>query len=343
MRQATAIPKETGEDKKQYIHGLYRKSGQLVNQQLLNVTSLEPCGVRFGSLTASTQKKIQDWGNPTATDQEIIVQGVNLTASEGKLVNAFCRLLQRESKDVYDGNNPGFYTGNLPSLEVDKVQGRAPQLCIPTTELVREYTGNSHPSGAECLQVEDLVNSLCEKRFLLKYTVTDRWEKNTSHERSIETYAALIQKIDTKERVVEEGKEIECNDSTTLLLNPIFRNEIKTNFILLPCDLEQTIKNAYGGKRVPKGVQDLAEWLLREISKDRYVVELGADKLELMVARPSVNGRKFNQAKIQVHTALSIMKTIGLLKIWEQGNNILGECKYTIYLNENFLKAPDQE
>lgn len=336
-RKATATPKPT-KGAQHYLPGLYRKSGNLVNQQLHNATNLEPEGIQFGLLSQDTQDKIRQAGVLKGTDQEVIVQGIDLTASEAKLVNTFCKLLQRESTEVYNPNLPGFYCGNRPPKETHI--GKAPQLCVPTTDLVVEYTGNQHPSGPEYKQVEALVDALSTKRFLLKFSEVDYYEKdNTKHVRWIETYATLVSKVTVGERVEQGGKEIESNEVTKLVLNPIFRADIGTRFIMIPCNLEQQIKEAYKGQRVPKGAIDFAEWMLREMSNKRYKCELGQDKLLVMIAKPKVKGRKIAEAHTLVTKCLEVMRSIGLLVSWEISNNILGKTKYTFYLNEGYIKA----
>lgn len=335
-RRATATPKVT-QEKSKYISRVYRKSGNLVNQQLYNATSLEARGIRFSTLSQETREKINNAGSIGHTDQEIIVQGVDLTANEARLVNVICKKLQEESTEVYDPTKPGFYCGNRPP-RITKA-GNAPQLCLPTRDLVVEYTGKQHPSGPEYDLVNSLIISLCTKQFLLKYNEIDYYEKDTKHTRSIETYAPLIRNAKVREKVEQGGKVVESTETTHIILNPIWQADIATRFILIPYNLDQQLKEAYNGQRVPKGAIDFAEWLLRELSFKKYTAELTEDKLLVMIAKPKVKGRKIAEAKELVNKCLDVMRSIGLLSNFEVCTTLQGITKYKFYLNEGYLRA----
>ena len=178
---------------------------------------------------------------------------------------------------------------------------------------------------------------MCNKKFLLKYVENIQTKGGGRLENTIETFNKLIsiskgsQKEFNKQEILINKKE-----DIIIMLNPIFRRQIDSKFILYPNDINKRTIIAYGNHNVSDITLRLRDYLMRELSSKHYKAEIYLDKLYYLLAEKWM--RESRKTKIKDYTikALETVITLGILKSYEIKTGATGEAKIIFTLNKDW-------
>lgn len=271
------------------------------------------------------------------------LDGIDLTASEHKLVWAICSLLQSKSQTV-DRDREDYYTGNTgaflvpsKSKEAPKEKTPAPQIVCTLYEIAREYNGGENPSGQHIENVESILEELKEKRFTFTYRQGFKSKRGEPVVRTISGERPLLHVDRAKETV--GGKE--TVNEKIITLEPIFRSQIADKFLLYPPDHIKRIEEAWGGKKVPSRVFNLANYLNqirsgkqpkgRKPGEAKHTI-YASNLFQKIDPRTVAQNRKSRLVR-DTERALETCRKIGLLEDWELGAGKTGEKMYTLFIN----------
>jgi len=317
--------------------GKYKVAGHLKDQQLKytypkdKTTQLSI----FDNLLPHTKKLIEE---STHTTREEIVEGIKLSPSEQKVIDSLCKLLHKGSQT----NNPKdkeYYTGNL-GAEITPYSGEnteAPRLGFTLYELTKEYKGGEYVGGKDIENVKKVLRELNNKQFLLSYIETIFKKDGGRIERKIEDFKKLIHILKlTETEYSNHNIELSKKEESIILLNPIFRRQIDSKFILYPEDINKRTIIAYGSHNVSEITFRLRDYLIRELSSKRYKPEFMLDKLYYFLAEKWMGEGRKKLVKGYVDKAMETCKALGLLKKHEITQGATGEQKVIFYLNKRW-------
>jgi len=317
--------------------GKYRVAGHLKDQQLKytyprdRTTQLSI----FDSLLPSTKQLIAD---TTHTTREEIVEGIKLTPSEHKVIDSLCKLLHKGSQ-VSSPKQEDYYTGNL-GAEVTPYSGQetaAPRLGFSLYELTKEYKGGEAIGGKDIENVKKILQDLDKKRFLLSYIETTYKKDGGRIERKIEDFRKLISIIKlTETEYSSQNIELSKKEESIILLNPIFRRQIDSKFILYPEDINKRTIIAYGSHNVSEITLRLRDRLIRDLSAKRYKPEINLDRLYYALAEKWMGEGRRSMVKKYTDKALETCIALGLLQKYEISEGAGGEPKIIFYLNKRW-------
>ena len=322
--------------------GRHRAPGHLFDEMLKPAKSIVQ-GKLFGELNEETISKIERGG----VEVKHVVQGVQLSAAERKIVGCFIKLLHHRSEtnsEITDDN----YLGNSEEWqETDRsiiVQGKrtlqslaAPELIFTMYELTKEYKGGETPSGKDIENVTEILRGLDQRNFLFTYTETIRL-KNETIERKVEDYKKLIhiKKLSETKRG-EDNIEISKREETIVQLNPIFRGQIDTKFIEIPDDIIKRLEIAAGTSKITEVSLRLVDYLTRYTSTPGEKHEIGLEKLYNTLAAKWMEESRKKLVKQQTNKAVEICKRLGLLKEWKEVPAKNGEIKVVFTINKEWI------
>ena len=267
-----------------------------------------------------------------------IVEGIKLSPSETKIIDCLCRLLHKSSQTL-EPDRPDYYTGNL-SPDITLYGGEetpAPKLAFTPYELTREYKGGEYVAGKDIENVKQILKELDKKRFLLSYLETT-WKKDGGRiETKIEDFVKLIHIVKmTRVEYNREDVETSKRQEAVILLNPIFRRQIDSKFILYPADITRRTIIAYGSHNISEIALRLRDYLMRELSNKRYDPEVGLDRLYYILAEKWMREGRKKKVKEYVDKAIETVISLGLLLSYEIKPTSTGEPKIVFTLNENW-------
>jgi hypothetical protein len=330
----TPLPKQEGGvevDKK----GKFRRSGHLTDQILKYNYPKDRQPSLFDNLQSETLKDIEVAGVEVAQ----IVEGIKLSPSETKVIDCLCKLLQ-ETSQTSDAKKEGYYTGNLSPELVEYGGGEntpAPKLAFTLYELAREYKGGETIGGKDIENVKQILTELDSKRFLLSYVETTRKKDGGRIERKIEDFRKLIHIVKISHTEYnKEDIELSKKEETVILLNPIFRRQIDSKFILYPNDINRRTIIAYGSHNLSDIALRLRDYLIRELSSKRYQPEISLDKLYYLLAEKWMRESRKKKVKEYTEKALETVKALGLLLSYEIKTASTGEPKVVFTLNKDW-------
>ncbi len=314
----------------------YKCSGHFIDQVLKydypkdNKTLLV-----FENLQENTKRNIIN-ANVEKTE---IVEGIKLSPSEQKVIDSLCKLFHEKSQ-TSEPEKDDFYTGNL-GYEMMAYGGdkntKAPKLGFTLYELTLEYKGGGALSGKDVENVKDILHELDKRRFLLSYVETTRNKDGSRTERKIEDFQKLIHILKISETTISK-KELELSkkEDTIILLNPIFRRQIGSKFILYPKDINRRTIIAYGTHNISEITLRLRDYLMREASSKRYVTEIYVDRLYYLLAEKWMKESRKKKVKEYTMIALQTVITLGLLSNYAIVEGASGEPKIIFNINENW-------
>jgi hypothetical protein len=211
--------------------GKFRRSGHLTDQILKYNYPKDRQPSLFDVLNSETVKDIEVTGVEVAQ----IVEGIKLSPSETKVIDCLCKLLH-ETSQTSDPIKENYYSGNLEYELVEYGGDKntpAPKLAFTLYELTREYKGGEYVAGKDIDNVKHILTELDNKRFLLSYVETTRKKDGGRIERKIEDFRKLIHIVKISQtEYSKEDIELSKKEETVILLNPIFRRQINSKFIL---------------------------------------------------------------------------------------------------------------
>jgi hypothetical protein len=315
----------------------YRKSGALQDQQLKYNYPKDKTPDLWDNLSSKTIEKIERLN----VERSTIVEGIKLTPSETKLLDSLCKLLHNKSENN-NALEDNYYTGNkLPVLSIPYGEDKkaiAPRLFFTAYEITKEYVGGEYVSGKDINNVKNIINQLDKKRFLISYKeINWKGKGHARTENKIEEYQHLIRIGQLSQTEYnEENTEISRNEDIIIELNPIFRSQIDSKFILYPEDIIKRTHIAYGSHNVSEIAINLREYLIREHSYKRYKPEITIDRLYYQLAEKWMKEGRKKKVKEYLFKALDMVMNLGLLDSYEEATTISGEAKMIFYLNKDW-------
>ena len=316
--------------------GKFKRSGHLTDQ-ILKYTY-----PKDNSSQLSLWDALKDG---TKTDIEVagvevteVVEGIKLTPSETKVIDSLCKLLHENSQTL-EPKKEGYYSGNLnPELvEYGDSKTSAPKLAFTLYELTKEYKGGEAIGGKDVDNVKQILTELNSKQFLIRYTETTKGKGGEWIKKEYEAFRRLI---DVDRATLSYGVgDIEHykKTETVILLNPIFRRQIDSKFILYPNDINKRTIIAYGSHNVSDIALRLRDYLMRELSSKRFTPEINLDKLYYLLAEKWMRESRKKKVKEYTEKALEVVVELGLLESYKVVRaKTTGEPKVVFTLNKDF-------
>jgi hypothetical protein len=323
-------------EKTEDLKGKFKRSGHLTDQILKYNYPKDK----------SSQLSLWDaLGDGTKIDIEVagveiteVVEGIKLTPSETKVIDSLCKLLHENSQTL-EPKKEGYYSGNLnPELvEYGGERTPAPKLSFTLYELTREYKGGETIGGKDVENVKQILTELNSKQFLIRYTETTKGKKGEWIKKEYEAFRRLIN-VDKATLSYGVGDmEYYKKTETIILLNPIFRRQIDSKFILYPNDINKRTIIAYGSHNVSDIALRLRDYLLRELSSKRYTSEINLDKLYYLLAEKWMRESRKKKVKEYTEKALEVVTGLGILENYKIVTaKTTGEPKVVFTLNKDF-------
>ena len=314
--------------------GKFKRPGHLTDQILKYNYPKDRQPSLFDILQGETLKDIEEAG----VEVTQIVEGIKLSPSETKVIDCLCKLLH-ENSQTSDAKKEGYYTGNL-SPELVEYGGDkntpAPKLAFTLYELTKEYKGGEYVAGKDIENVKQILTGLNSKQFLIRYTENTKGKKGEWIKKEYEAFRRLID-VDRATLSygvgdVEQYKKTE----TVILLNPIFRRQIDSKFILYPNDINKRSIIAYGSHNISDVALRLRDYLMRELSSNRLQPEIGLNKLYYLLAEKWMRESRKKKVKEYTEKALETVKALGLLLSYEIKTASTGEPKIVFTLNKDW-------
>jgi len=326
------LPPSLGDE----LKGKFKRSGHLTDQILKY------------NYPKDNSSQLSLWyalGDGTKIDIEVagveiteVVEGIKLTPSETKIIDSLCKILHENSQTL-EPKKEGYYTGNLnPELvEYGDSKTSAPKLAFTLYELTKEYKGGEAISGKDVDNVKQILTELNNKQFLIRYTETTKGKRGEWIKKEYETFRRLI---DVDRATLSYGVgDIEHykKTETVILLNPIFRRQIDSKFILYPNDINQRTIIAYGSHNISDIAMRLRDYLMRELSSKHYQPEIGQDKLYYLLAEKWMREGRKKKVKDYTEKALEVVTNLGLLESYKtERAKTTGEPKVVFSLNKKW-------
>jgi len=317
--------------------GKFKRSGHLTDQILKYDYPKDKKGqlTLWDKLDPETKTEIEN--SPVEITE--IVEGIKLSPSEQKVIDSLCKLLH-ENSQVVDPKSQDYYTGNMDYTLVNHGKERdtpAPQLAFTLYELTREYKGEEYVSGKDIGNVKDILQGLDSRRFLLSYVETTPTKGGGRVERKIEDFRKLIHIVKISQTEFNrEDIELSKQEETIILLNPIFRRQIDSKFILYPNDINRRTIIAYGSHNLSEITLRLRDYLMRELSSKRYTPEIGLDRLYYQLAEKWMKESRKKKVKEFTDKAIETVIALGILESYKIKTSSTGEPKIIFTLNKDW-------
>jgi hypothetical protein len=333
MRKSTKVTTALNIEAEQSIEkkGKFKRSGHLTDQILkYNYKAVQPS--LFDALLDETKKQIEGAG----VEITQIVEGIKLSPAETKLIDCFCKLLHYNSQ-TSEPTKGDYYSGlgyDLVTYGGEKTP--APKIAFTIYELAKEYKGGDKISGKDIENIKQIVTDLDNKKFLLSYVETTA-TKNGRIERKIEDFKKLIHIVKLSQtEYSKDNIELSKKEETIILLNPIFRRQIDSKFILYPNDILRRTIIAYGSHNLSEIALRLRDYLMRELSSKHFSPEITLDRLYYFLAEKWMRESRKKKIKEYIDKAIETVKALGLLQSYEIKTASTGEQKIVFYLNKDW-------
>lgn len=315
--------------------GKFKRSGHLTDQILKYNYPKNKQPSLFDNLQSQTLKDIEVSGIEVAE----IVEGIKLSPSETKIIDCLCKLLHETSQNL-DAKRENYYSGNM-GYELVQYGGDkdtpAPKLGFTLYELTREYKGGEQIGGKDVENIRQLLTEMDSKRFLLSYVETTKKKDGGRIERKIEDFRKLLHIVKISQtEYSKEDIELSKTEETVILLNPIFRRQIDSKFILYPFDINRRTVIAYGSHNLSDVALRLRDYLMRELSSKHYQPEIAVHKLYYLLAEKWMRESRKKKVKEYTDKAIETVKALGLLVSYEIKKTSTGEPKIVFTLNKDW-------
>lgn len=327
----------------------YRQSGHYIDQKLKYSSPSEGLSSIFDHLTKETQEKVLKY-----CTLEIRAEGIKLTTSQDKLMNALLRLLSEKS-ETKDQKSDNFYGGNEEAQMVpyggDKKESRAVVMRLHPTELYKAYLDRNDYSGDEIRFIKDLLQETEKQRFLIVYErhyefITPKGKKEKRIDR-IEEFQPLFHIMNffegltlAEHEALEKGSAAIRNRKGELLiaLNPLLTDQIQSKYVEYPIDINRRTIIAAGGHRsVTPSIITLRDYLLREISAKRTKAELNEENLiSLLKLENYAKSRRKKLMEKTIAASIQASINLGIITNYERTIGASGQWKYIFQVNLNF-------
>jgi hypothetical protein len=336
LREEELDKREAELKKKEGKAGKFKRSGHLTDQILqynYPQGKSKQLGI-FDKLNKGTQEEIEKAG----IEKKEIVEGIRLSPAETKIIDCLCKLLHENSQNSDPGDN-SYYSGNMDFELVKYGEDKtpAPKLAFTLYELTKEYKGGEYVAGKDIENVKEILTDLDNKKFLLSYVETAKTKEGGRIERKIEDFRKLIHIVKISQtEYSKEDIELSRQEETVILLNPIFRRQIDSKFILYPNDINRRTIIAYGSHNLSDIALRLRDYLMREHSSGRFTPQIGMEKLYYLLAEKWMKESRKKKVKEYTDKAIETVKNLGLLLSYEIKPASTGEYKVVFTLNEKW-------
>jgi len=322
-----------------------RQSAHYIEQKLKYEKPSKQQISLFDILSPETQEKIKH--------ESVSFIGIKLSPPEDRLMNAISRLLAKKSQ-TKDHQAEDFFMGNEAHRMVPygQVKQKSAVLRFKKHELLTEFFGNKNYSGADIKYLDRIFNSFLEKKWLIRYKRTiqeDGKEKNPKEERHyvIEDYLPLLRvlryfpNLSKSEVSKVEGQDDEFRATKgeyLLSLNPILTDQINSKYVEFPEDIDYRTRIAAGSHlAVSEAILRLRDWLISEMSANRYKTEINEDNLiHRLHLEKHIKSRKKERLYQQLIKAIQICQNLGIILDYEEAEGAAGQKKYIFRLNKDF-------
>ena len=294
------------------------------------------------TLTRETKEKITS----TGAELEMISRrgtGITLSKGEHKVIDCLTELLH-ETSQTAEPKNKDYYVGNKDTQVVEYggkgQRAVAPKIAVTLYELTKKYKGGEAISGKDVENVRKLLVGLGDdpdKKVLIRYTRELKTATGNRVKEEVEDYQNLIKVLNLR-RTEFNDKDVTTSqrEEIVIVLNPIFRDQIESKFILFPKDIVKRMIDATGTHNIPEITYRLRDWLARAHSAKNYTPEIGLDKLYLTVAGEYMKESRKKLAKQYTDKAIEAVIKLGLLVSYEIKTGQGGELKIVFTLNKDW-------
>jgi hypothetical protein len=321
--------------KKRTPKGKFRRSAHLTDQILKYNYPKDRQPSLFDSLESETIKQRVE---SARVEKSQIVEYIKLSPSETKIIDCLCKLLH-ETSQTSNAKGEDYYSGNI-GYNLIKYGGedtQAPKLAFTLYELTKEYKGGEYVSGRDIENVKQILTELSNKRFLLSYVEKTTKKDGGRIEKKIEEFQQIIGIIKMSEtEFSKENIELSKKEETVILLNPIFRRQIDSKFILYPNDINRRTIIAYGSHNLSDATLRLRDELIRALSGKHYTYEIRLERLYYLLAEKWMKESRRTLVKKYTDKALETVKALGILTSYEIKPASTGEPKVVFSLNKDW-------
>jgi hypothetical protein len=314
----------------------FKRSGHLTDQILSYNYPPDKTPDLFSILRPETIAKIEI----TKTERSEVVEGIRLTPAEHKIIDCLSKLLHEKSQ-VYEPNESNYYTGNQePDLATYGGGATpAPKIAVTLYDLTKEYIEDDKKvSGKHIENVATILYNLSQKDFLLRYKEESYKKGGGKTVKELEVFEKIINLPTFRvSDYNKEGIELSKTEETLIILHPIFRRQIDTNFILYPNDITQRIAIAYGSNKVSQATLKLRDYLMSSKKNKTYKPQINLDRLYYKLAEKYMKESRKKKVKGDVDKAIETMIKLGLLESYEiVAAKTTGEPKVIFTINNQF-------
>lgn len=305
----------------------------------------------FDTLKEETKEKVEALKIETSR----LVQGIKLKPKTENFVNFLCRKLH-ETSQIFDPEKEDYYTGDTTPLianyALDKEKKAYPRLTYNLRSLTLEYVeyigGSREIGGKDTREVETMIKELSSKPFLISYVRNTFLENGKRIEDIVEDIAYLVKILPIKRTFYnEKGEEERRIVGEALVLNHIFIDQIDSNFILYPKDIEKRTAIAYGAPKVSEATLNLRRYLLKKLKyyNNEPTPRIEEDRLFYLVSEKQMRESRKKLVKENTYKALDTMINLGLLLSYKvEKSKKTGEPLIVFFLNKEFIeKEPKEE
>lgn len=286
---------------------------------------------------------------------EIKYEGIRLTVTEDRLLNALLSLLREKSENkAVDSDR--FYKGNYEDARNAPVNWagedvKPAMIRLVPAELYKSYLGNTEYSGKEITEINKTLSALADRRFFITYDrvrqvqVGKKLENRTDR---IEKTQPLINIVkytpdltDQEKARLDKGDKRIRQERGELIIafNPVLTDQIHSKYVEYPSDIGRRTMIAAGGhpNMVTQAINTLRDYMLRELSSKRTTCEINADKLPYLLKLDNYvrEGRK-KKIKETIDKAVQACQNLGLLIDVTEEVGAAGQIKYVFNLNPDF-------
>lgn len=306
----------------------------------------------FDTLLPETKEKLEESNITT------IVEGIKLTPTQEKMINTLLSLLHKKSNTkINEKNKPEeperFYRGNLTpdKAEYGGVLFTVPTLSTTQHEVCTEYTGSKDYSGKEIKDILNLLKSIEDSKFLIKYKAK-RFVKNGKKVEElidrIEEYQPLLKVTKYyKGLTIKEDEALDKNENfrnnrgeMIFKFNPVFVHQLDTKFIIYPTDINKRTEIASGGThRVTEAIIRLRDTLMRRLSHNEYSYTVDEERLPYILGLDNyIKESRRKLIKDRIEDSIKAVINLGLVLEVKKVQGKQYQPQYLFVLNPNFNK-----
>jgi hypothetical protein len=316
--------------------GTFKISGHLIDQTLKYNKPKKKKPSLFDTLSQGTKDEIERVGVEVGD----VMEGINLSASERKLIGCICKLLHENSQTL-NPKEEDYYTGNSSPQIMPFGEGKeltlAPGLTFTLYELSKEYKGGEYVGGKDIENVRQILTGLDTKQFLLKYKETWKRKDGGRIENSIESFTKIINIIKMRQTEYNSGGvEMSKKEQVEIALHPIFRRQIESKFLVYPSNIIKRTAIAYGSPNVSKATLRLRDYLIREMSGKLYRLKITLNNLYSLLAEEEMKQSRKAKVKKDTEKAIEAVKTLGIIESYEIAPGATGELIVIFTLNKGW-------